>query len=214
MEPSSDRARLSSDQTDPHRPGARLFVTIGASHYPFDSLVAWVDDWLHTPPGRGVRCLLQHGTSRPPTASVESRPYLGYEEMEATVRQADILVCHGGPGTIMLARRFGRKPIVVPRLESRGECVDDHQVSFARMMATRGDVEIAETKQRLHQLLDAAVDGRLDLTSASPMKGEPAAIRRFEELIEGLLQRPGALHQNGRPKAVPHLGRSKRRPAP
>ena len=180
MAPSSERV----DGLE--RPVSRVFVTIGASHYPFDRLMGWVDAWLRTSPEGRVRCIVQHGTSRAPGIA-ECRPYLGFEEVESTLRETDVLVCHGGPGTIMLAKRFGLKPIVVPRIRDRGECVDDHQVAFARSMAERGSVQLAETEVELHRALDGAVDGTLDLRLAADVEGHVAAVRRFGELVDGLL---------------------------
>jgi UDP-N-acetylglucosamine transferase subunit ALG13 len=179
-----------------------MFVTIGASHFPFDRLVDWVDAWLRTERGRRVKSLVQHGRSRTSDAARESRAYLGYEEMEATLRVTDVLVCHGGPGTIMLGRQLGLRPIVVPR-RAGDECIDDHQVAFARMLATRGDVELAETVERLHHLLDAAVDGRLELTSVAGDGRPAAAVRRFQELVDRLLGH-NAMRPNG--SASPRAG--------
>jgi UDP-N-acetylglucosamine transferase subunit ALG13 len=170
----------------PARPASRLFVTIGASHYPFDRLMTWIDAWLRTSPGRQVRCVVQHGTSRAPGIA-ECHQYLGYEEVESTLRDTDVVVCHGGPGTIMLAKRHGLKPIVVPRIRDRGECVDDHQVAFARSMAERGSVQLAETEVELHRALDGAVEGTLDLRLAADVDGNATAVHRFEEMLDGLL---------------------------
>ena len=191
----------SSEPVDgPARPVSRVFVTIGASHYPFDRLMEWVDAWLRTSP-EGVRCLVQHGTSRAPGIA-ECRPYLGFEEVESTLRETDVLVCHGGPGTIMLAKRYGLKPIVVPRIRDRGECVDDHQVAFARSMAHRGSVQLAETEVELHRALDGALDGTLDLRLAADVEGHVAAVRRFGELVDGLL----GDRTNGRARSIAAAG--------
>src|SRR5262245_41850916 len=92
-----------------------VFVTVGTDHHPFDRLIRLVDGWLE---GRGgdstVRCVVQHGTSQAPSVA-EHRPYLGYGEMEALVAEAAAVVCHGGPGSVMLCRGAGKQPIVVPR---------------------------------------------------------------------------------------------------
>jgi UDP-N-acetylglucosamine transferase subunit ALG13 len=170
-----------------------VFVTIGASHYPFDRLMAWVESWLRTAAGGRARCLAQHGTS-PPPAGAESHTYLGFEAVESALRVSDVVVCHGGPGTVVLAWQLGRRPIVVPRIKALGECVDDHQIAFARMMAERGDVVLAETEERLHSVLDDAVEGRVDLRLPPRNGGGDDAARRFGALVEDLLdRRPPAL---------------------
>lgn len=141
-----------------------IFVTVGTDHHPFDRLVRWVDEWLATE-GRGVTCFMQTGTSRVPRHA-DWRPYLAYEEMVSLMASARVVVCHGGPGTVMLSLALGKKPIVVPRHRSLGEHVDDHQVKFCRRAADRGDLYLAEDEEAfrlvLRQNFLAAYDGHAD----------------------------------------------------
>jgi UDP-N-acetylglucosamine transferase subunit ALG13 len=44
-------------------------------------------------------------------------------------------VTHAGVGSILLARREGHTPLVVPRLKRLGEHVDDHQVELTEALA-------------------------------------------------------------------------------
>ena len=103
-----------------------VFVTVGTDHHPFDRLVRWVDAWLASGEAEGVRCLVQYGTSVPPTAA-EGRDYLGYQEMEANLSEAAAVVTHGGPGSVMMCRWAGKTPIVVARRRNLGEHVDDQR---------------------------------------------------------------------------------------
>jgi UDP-N-acetylglucosamine transferase subunit ALG13 len=175
--------------TAPIAPGL-LLVTVGTDHHPFDRLVRWVDGWLATPGGRaaGLRCLIQTGTSAPPTGgAAEWQDYLEFEVLQAAMRDAAAVVCHGGPGTILGARHMGAVPIVVPRRRRLGEHVDDHQVAFSRRLATEGSVFLAETEADLHGLLD-----RVDAEPAAfraPFKhrGTATAVRAFERLVDDLL---------------------------
>jgi UDP-N-acetylglucosamine transferase subunit ALG13 len=167
-----------------------VFVTVGAAHYQFNRLFGWIETWLATEAGHSVRCVVQHGVSARP-AGAEHHDYLPFTEVLEMFEHAQAVVCHGGPGSITLARRHGVQPIVVPRLRSLGECVDDHQVAFARRMAALGQVEIAESKERLHELLDAAVRGGLTATGEATAVVAPEAVRRFEDLIHVLVhERP------------------------
>ena len=66
---------------------------------------------------------------------------------------ASAVVCHGGPGTIALARRCGHVPIVVPRDPALGEHVDDHQMRYTAVLARSGAIEIATSAAELGRLL-------------------------------------------------------------
>lgn len=135
-------------------PVARVVVTVGTDHHPFDRLMGWVETWAAANPT--VPVLVQRGESRPP-AGLDSVAMLGYDELVGAMATADAVVAQGGPGGIMDARSVGRRPIVVPRRGSLGEHVDDHQVRFCAEMADRGLVRLADTAEDLHALLDLAM---------------------------------------------------------
>jgi UDP-N-acetylglucosamine transferase subunit ALG13 len=61
-----------------------------------------------------------------------------HDELQELMDRADVVVCHGGPTTIMEARRRGITPVVVARSGRLGEHVDGHQELFADRMARRG----------------------------------------------------------------------------
>jgi UDP:flavonoid glycosyltransferase YjiC (YdhE family) len=149
----------------------------------------WVDAWLEGGGAEAARCFVQTGTSAVPRLA-EHRDYLGYEEMEAMVREASVVVCHGGPGTIMLASNLGKRPIVVPREKGLGEHVDNHQCAFAERIARDGAILLARSEDDLR----AHLDGCLGLAGAAadlpgPGAAPGPAVELFEQLIDELLDR-------------------------
>jgi UDP-N-acetylglucosamine transferase subunit ALG13 len=166
-----------------------LFVTVGTDHHPFDRLVRWLDAWLEGGGDRLARCLVQRGTSIPPSHA-QSSHYLPYDAMDAAVREAAALVCHGGPGTIMLAAHAGKIPIVVPRLRALGEHVDDHQLIFARRMANEGTIVLAESEDRFRALVEHALAARIARPGVAP-SCTAGTVRRFEEIVDELMLRKG-----------------------
>lgn len=165
----------------------RLLVTLGSERFPFDRLMGWIDAWLRRPP-RPTRCLVQRGTSVVPVRA-DSETYLPFDRLVEEIRRADVVVTHGGTGSIMLCRRLGRLPVVVPRRRDLGEAVDDHQVPFARRMAALNEIVLAESEPELAAALDRAV---VDPTA---MRVEPRpervaeAIDRFDRLVTPLMRR-------------------------
>lgn len=163
-----------------------VFVTVGTDHHPFDRLVGWVDTWVAAGRHQGAPCLVQSGTSTPPVHA-EWHDYVRYDEMVEAMERAVAVVCHGGPATIMDARRLGRVPIVVPRQSGLGEHVDDHQCRFAARMAEIGEIRLARSEAELHDLLDQALADPSAFQPALSGDEIAAAVRRFEELVDGLL---------------------------
>ena len=168
-----------------------LLVTVGTDHHPFDRLVRWVDAWLADHPGR-LPCLMQTGTSAPPDPSgaAEWRAYLEFDVLQAAMASAAGVVCHGGPGTILGARRAGAVPIVVPRRQRLGEHVDDHQVLFSRRLAAEGGgIHLAETKADLHRLLAGVAADPAAFRSGPEDRATATAVREFGRLVDGLVGR-------------------------
>jgi len=149
----------------------------------------FVDGWLESGGSEVARCFVQTGTSAVPKLA-EHRQYLGHEEMDAMVREAAVVVCHGGPGTIMLASTLGKRPIVVPRRKQFGEHVDDHQLAFTQRIARDGAILLAQTDDELRSCLDGALGLAGSAAELPPAGAGPGpAVAAFEQLIDELLNR-------------------------
>lgn len=177
-----------------------LLVTVGTDHHPFDRLVRWVESWVELQAHGAVECFMQVGSSQAPHASPFSE-YLDFDDMTQRMRGASAVVCHGGPATIMDARRLGRLPIVVPREHDRGEHVDDHQVAFTSTMGEHDQIALARTEAELHHLLDAAMADPQAFRLDHRHSDADDAIQRVVELVDEVLDgrrrgrwfRPGAV---------------------
>jgi UDP-N-acetylglucosamine transferase subunit ALG13 len=165
-----------------------VFASVGTDFHPFDRLSRWIDAWLEGGGSDAARCFVQTGTSAVPRLA-EHRQYLGHAEMEAMVRAADVVVCHGGPGTIMLAATLGKRPIVVPRRRCFGEHVDDHQLAFTKRIAGEGAIVLAQTEDELRSCLDAAVGRSAEAGLPPAGAGPAAAVAMFEQLVDELVMR-------------------------
>jgi UDP-N-acetylglucosamine transferase subunit ALG13 len=112
-----------------------ILVSVGTNEQPFDRLVAAAGELAGPEP-----VIIQHGASqlRPPRA--DCRDFMPFEQIEQLVGISRAFVCHAGVGSIGVALRLGRRPIVMARRVHLGEAVDDHQVPFALRLARAGKV--------------------------------------------------------------------------
>ena len=104
-----------------------IFVSVGTNEQPFDRLVAAAGALVGSEP-----VIIQRGSSDLQPAFADCRAFLPFEEVEQLVRQSRAFICHAGVGSIGVALRLGRRPIVMARRHHLGEAVDDHQVPFAQ----------------------------------------------------------------------------------
>lgn len=174
-----------STPADESRP-FQVFVTVGTDHHAFDRLVEWVDAWAA---GRDdVEVLVQHGTSAAPEHG-HGTPYLTYDAMVDAFSGSDVVVCHGGPATIMDARHAGRLPLVLPRSGDRGEHVDNHQVRFTSRLAELEQIVLIQRIGDLHTALDLAVTDRGRFQLPADRSDTLDAVVAFADVVAEL--RPG-----------------------
>lgn len=113
----------------------RILVLVGTDHHPFTRLCDWADSWSVDHPDDYV--LVQHGYTDAPRVA-RSVEILTPAQLNEALADADVVVTHGGPGTISTVRSGGILPLVIPRDPSFGEHVDQHQMRFAAWAGERG----------------------------------------------------------------------------
>ncbi len=140
----------------PPRPARldRVVVTTGTIRpFGFRRLITRLLEVL--PPTAEV--LWQTGETDLTGLDLDGRRRVPAAEMEAAIASADLVVAHAGTGTALSAFEQGVAPLLVPRREAHGEHVDDHQVTTAHDLATRGLATCLEVEElTLDSLLAAS----------------------------------------------------------
>lgn len=106
-----------------------IFVTVGTHEQQFDRLVKKIDEIALE-----IDCeiVLQKGYSSYKCKNIKAEyDLISFQEMKKYMETCDVIITHGGPGSIFLPLSLGKKPIVVPRLKQFEEHVDNHQKDFA-----------------------------------------------------------------------------------
>jgi UDP-N-acetylglucosamine transferase subunit ALG13 len=157
-----------------------VVASVGTDHHQFSRLL----DWLSQAQLRlDVDVFVQRGAT-PARVDVPSIDFLPSHELDELLRGADTVVCHGGPGSISAARRFGHRPIVVPRDPLLGEIVDDHQIRYAARLAAADLIDVATSSDQLIRLL---AEPRISTGYSLDQSAVDAAVARFAELADRLI---------------------------
>lgn len=69
---------------------------------------------------------------------IHSFDFISLDDMEKYISDADLIISHGGVGTIFSAIKKGKKVIAVPRLERYGEHINDHQIEICEELQKEG----------------------------------------------------------------------------
>jgi UDP-N-acetylglucosamine transferase subunit ALG13 len=125
-----------------------ILVTVGTSPYPFDRLLTAV---ATLGPNEDVVAQCGVSTVRPSCATCVD--FLPPAQWNSLMQKARVTVMHAGVGSVAASLRHGKRPIIVPRLASHGEQIDDHQLHFARQLARAGLATSLECCDQLEQVV-------------------------------------------------------------
>ncbi|WP_374452608.1 beta-1,4-glucuronosyltransferase WelK [Phenylobacterium sp.] len=140
-----DPFRLLDTPPPPKKP--LLFATVGAT-LPFERLVSSVAE-LKARGGLSEEVIVQTGVGAPQPQGVTAIETLPFDRIQQLLTDADIVVCHGGTGSLITALRQGCRVIAFPRLLEKGEHYDNHQAEITGAFAARGLIEVANDADEL-----------------------------------------------------------------
>ena len=163
-----------------------IFVTTGTDHHPFDRLVKEMDRLK----GKGLihdEVFIQSGSSRHKPEFCRYEEYLSFDQMMQRIKEAKIIITHGGPGSIMPVIYAGKVPMVVPRRKKLGEAVDDHQTNFAKKLEGMGQVIRIDKIDEMEYKIKTYEETVLRLKQTEKRVDDPVErVSRFTKALESI----------------------------
>jgi len=156
-----------------------LFATVGAT-LPFPRLTQLVAG-AHKAGLIPEKIVLQVGEGVAGPDGMECVDTLPFDKVQSLLHRADIVVCHGGTGSLITALRAGCRVIAIPRRYELGEHYDNHQSEITETFRDRGLLEIADTPEEFARALER-------VKSREPVRAttDPSAlIEHLREWIDG-----------------------------
>jgi UDP-N-acetylglucosamine transferase subunit ALG13 len=109
-----------------------IFVTVGTHDLGFERLLKKMDDIA----GKiDEEVIMQIGNTKYQPKHAKYFDFKNLQEMEQLIKEARVIVCHGGAGTILIALSYGKTVISVPRLIEFNEVFSDHQLDLVYTLA-------------------------------------------------------------------------------
>ena len=134
-----------------------IVVTVGSQKFPFDRLIRQVDRMAEDRTITG-EVVVQTGHSGYVPRFCRGRAFYDREEFGALLERCDILITHGGAGTMVEAAKQGKRIVAVPRLARYGEHVDDHQLELTEQLHKMNLVYACRDTEDLPEALRAVRD--------------------------------------------------------
>lgn len=98
--------------------------------------------------------IVQSGFTKYESKDMRFFSLIDKEEFDKIQSQADLIICHGGVGSIVSSLKKGKKVIVVPRLKRYGEHVNSHQIQIARKFKQDGYVKYVINLKHLGKVIN------------------------------------------------------------
>lgn len=157
-----------------------ILVTLGTQDKAFERLLKAVDKLIK----KGAikdRVVVQSGFTKYESDNMEIFDLIPMRTFDKLVDEADLIITHGGVGSILGAIRKGKKVIAVPRLSKYKEHTNDHQKQIVEEFAKKEYILTCKDLNKLDRVIDEAI-------SFTPKKYESnnyKMVNMIEKFIEG-----------------------------
>lgn len=106
-----------------------IFVSLGTNDKSFTRLLDKIENEIKLGNIKD-KIIVQSGYTKYDSKNMEVIDLMPMEEFNKNIKECDILITHGGVGTILDGLKLGKKIIAFPRLSKYQEHVNDHQVEI------------------------------------------------------------------------------------
>lgn len=131
-----------------------IFVTVGNHPRSFERLIKSIDDMLKS--GEiNEQVIIQTGYTNYTPIYADSFKFKPMDDIIELIKKANIVITHGGIGSILTSLKFGKPTIVVPRLKKFNEHTNDHQLEITQELEKEGRIiavyDISDFKDALNR---------------------------------------------------------------
>ncbi len=114
-----------------------IFVTLGTQDKSFTRLLDLVQKQIDKGNIKG-KVIVQTGYTKFKSNDMEIFDYIDNEKFNKLINECDLLITHGGVGSILSGLRARKKVIAVPRLAKYKEHTNDHQLQIVENFSQNG----------------------------------------------------------------------------
>ena len=130
-----------------------ILVMLGTQNNSFHRLLEEIDKLINN----GViqeKVIVQAVYTKYKSKNMEIFSLISQDELEKYQIQANLIITHGGVGSIIGSLKLGKKVIAVPRLHKYGEHVNDHQKQIIENFSENGYIIGIEDVSELEKAIE------------------------------------------------------------
>ena len=152
-----------------------ILVTLGTQKEPFTRLLDYIEN-----SSIKDEIIVQAGHTKYDSKKMKVFDFVSYDEMLKYINKADLIITHGGTGSILMPLKMGKKIIACARLEKYGEHVDDHQTQLVDVFKNEGYIlEVNDSND-----LDLVIKKSKKFTPKKYVSNTDKFVRKLKKEIE------------------------------
>ena len=128
-----------------------ILVTLGTQHQEFTRLLDYIEKSKIKD-----EIIVQAGYTKYKSKKMKMFDFIDYDKMAEYIRDADLIITHGGTGSITGPLKDGKRVIACARLAKYGEHVDNHQTEIVDVFADEGYILKLDENIKLDDLIKKA----------------------------------------------------------
>lgn len=114
-----------------------ILITLGTQDKPFTRLLEEVDKQVELGNIKD-KIVVQAGYTKYNSKNMEIFDLIDREKFSDLIASCDLLISHGGVGSILTGLKNNKKVIAAPRLSKYGEHMNDHQIQIIENFSKMG----------------------------------------------------------------------------
>lgn len=114
-----------------------ILITLGTQDKEFTRLLDLVEEQIKKGNIKD-KVIVQAGHTKYESKNMEIFDLIDREEFSKLISECDILITHGGVGSIITGLQNNKKVIVAPRLSKYDEHMNDHQIQITENFSKKG----------------------------------------------------------------------------
>lgn len=114
-----------------------ILVLLGTQDKEFNRLLEKIDEQIKLKNIK-EKVIVQAGYTKYNSSNMEIFDLISIDELDNLIKKSDILITHGGVGSIISGLKFNKKVIACPRLKKYNEHTNDHQLQIVKNLSNAG----------------------------------------------------------------------------
>lgn len=128
-----------------------ILVTLGTQKQPFTRLLDCIEN-----SNINDEIIVQAGHTNYSSSKMKILDFIDYDKMAELEEKADIIITHGGTGSVVGPLKKGKKVIACARLQKYGEHVDNHQQELVSIFSEQGYILELKDGDNLNKVINEA----------------------------------------------------------